>query len=92
MELKLNLDQIKTECPKAWADFNEYYQKGFSTKSSLTQVNFTEIPFEMQLGVFLRYFNENAVELDVCNSGYENWPSIITEAFKTYENVISHYS
>lgn len=92
MDLKLNLEYIKTDCPKSWNDFSDFYKTGFGGNPILTNVDFGNIPFEMQLGIFLRYFNENSIELDICNSVYQNWPTIITEAFKAYENVISHYS
>lgn len=88
----LDYDFIKSCSPKVWADFTNFYTKEFSSISFLKNIPIENIPFEMQLGIFLKYFNNNGVDLDVCNTEYSMLPEHITEAFKNYENVISHYS
>ena len=88
----LNFELIKNNCPKAWDDFLNYYSKEFSALPSLNGISFTSMPFELQLGIYLKYFHANGVELDVCNTEYDLLPETITEAFNSYEKVISHYS
>jgi hypothetical protein len=88
----LNYATIQTQSPKAWEDFVKFYKTEFEIPAFLKNIEITQIPFEMQLGVFLKYFNENGVELDVCNTEYSLLPEHITEAFQTHEKVISHYS
>lgn len=93
MELQsLDYSTIEMIAPKAWGDFNKYYKNNFSVHPVLKSIDFKQLPFELQLGVFLKYFNENGVELDVCNTEYSLLPAMITETFQNYEKVISHYS
>lgn len=90
--MNINFENLKNNCPKAWDDFLNYYSSDFLSKPELKSIPFTSLPFEMQLGIYLKYFTENGVELDVCNTDFEVLPSSIEEAFTTYEKVISHYS
>lgn len=88
----LNINLISSESPKSWEDFLNFYKEEFNSVFFLKTIPFDQIPFEMQLGIFLKYFNKNGVELDVCNSEYEMLPSTITDAFRNFEKVISHFS
>ena len=88
----LNYSFILSDTPKAWQDFVKFYQEEFKDYEFLKSLEVTQLPFEMQLGIFLKYFNENGVELDICNTEYSQLPENIMEAFKTHEKVISHYS
>jgi hypothetical protein len=88
----LNYSLILSDTPKAWQDFVNFYQEEFKDYEFLKNLKVTQLPFEMQLGIFLKYFNENGVELDICNIEYLQLPESILEAFKTHEKVISHYS
>lgn len=89
---ELNHSYIQIQCPKAWGDFNTFYNSEYASNPSLKNINFIELPFEMQLGVMLRYFNDNGIEVDLSNTDLSILPDHITEAFKTHENVISHFS
>jgi hypothetical protein len=88
----LNYSLILSDTPKAWQDFVNFYQEEFSNYEFMKGLEITKMPFEMQLGIFLKYFNENGVELDICNTEYSKLPESILEAFKIHEKVISHYS
>lgn len=91
-KLQLNYQSLQDTAPTAWQDFLNFYKKEFSSYSFIKDIDFTHFPFEMQLGILLRYFKDNGVELDVCNTDYNFLPQIILDAFTTYEKVISHYS
>lgn len=88
----MDINKIKSEAPHAWNDFLTFYSREFKEIDFLINTEFTSLPFEMQLGIYLKYFRENGVELDVCNADYEMLPEVITEAFQVHEKVISHYS
>jgi hypothetical protein len=88
----INYSAIESNSPKAWKDFLSFYTSEFASYSFLNKVEFNQLPFEMQLGIFLKYFNENGIELDVCNTDYALLPDTITEAFSNHEKGISHYS
>ncbi|MFN3402510.1 MAG: hypothetical protein ACK40G_00355 [Cytophagaceae bacterium] len=92
MKLQIDLNHIESCYPNAYKDFMNFYNNSFKPLNFLKDINFNSLPFEMQLGIFLRYFKDNAVELDVCNADYEMLPDVITEAFNTQEKVIKHYS
>lgn len=91
-KLKLNYLSIQDTAPTAWQDFLNFYKTEFNSYSFLRDTDFTNLPFEMQLGILLRYFKDNGVELDVCNTDYNYLPQTIQGAFAIYEKVISHYS
>lgn len=88
----LNYDFIQTCSPRAWDDFMNFYKKEFGTVNFISNIDFLRLPFEMQLGIYLKYFSNNGVELDVCNTKYDLLPQTITEAFKNFEYVLTHYS
>jgi hypothetical protein len=88
----IDFNLLKNNCPKAWGDFLNYYSKEFSSVALLKGIKFVDLPFEFQLGIYLKYFNANGVELDVCNTDFSLLPDNIIEAFHSYEKVISHYS
>ncbi len=90
--IKPDLAKIKKTAPKAWADFESFYQQNFPNYSSDQKLSLDKIPFEMLLGLLLRYFIENGVEWDVSNTEYNLLPETLLEVFENYEKVISHYS
>ncbi len=90
--VKPDLGKIKSLAPKAWADFENFYQVNFPTYFSDAKLNPEQMPFEMLLGLLLRYFIENGIEWDVSNTDYTLLPETLTEVFESYEKVISHYS
>ena len=89
---KPSVEKIKNIAPKAWKDVESFYQENFSEFISKSQVTLDELPFEMMIGLLLKYFNENGVEWDVSNTEYEFLPDTLLEVFENYEKVISHFS
>ena len=90
--IKPDLIKIKEVAPKAWADFENFYQTNFPIYFSDTKLSTENIPFEMLLGLLLHYFIDNGVEWDVSNTEYGMLPETLFEVFESYEKVISHYS
>jgi hypothetical protein len=87
----LNIEFLQREFPKTWKDFNEFQLEVSETKD-LTHIHFDALPFDWQLGVYLHYFLDSGIDLDISNAGYEFIPGLILEAFKIQENNISHFS
>jgi len=87
----LNIEILQKEFPKTWKDFNDFHNE-IKKDPSLAHLPFSLFPFEWQIGVYLHYFLDSGIDLDISNAGYEFIPGLILEAFKIQENNISHYS
>lgn len=83
---------IKNNAPKAWADFEKFYQTILPVYYVDNKLKPEEIPFEFLLGLLLRYFIENGVEWDISNIEFNELPSSLSDVFENYEKIISHYS
>lgn len=90
--IQLDFTLLQNEYPIAWQDFNDFHTSLCASSEFTTVLSFEKLPFEYQLGVFFRYFNENGIELDVCNIDYELIPSVIEENFKGHNQAIGHFS
>jgi len=87
----LNIEKLQKEFPKTWKDFNDF-QLEISKSKNLSAFTFDSLPFDWQLGVYLHYFLDSGIDLDISNAGYEFIPGLIIEAFRIQENNISHFS
>lgn len=87
----LNIEFLQKEFPKTWKDFNDFHQQTGKAKE-LAAIPFASLPFDWQLGVYLHYFLDSGIDLDISNAGYAFIPGLIEEAFRIQENNISHYS
>jgi hypothetical protein len=90
--VKPDITKIKVIAPKAWADFEVFYKSNFADLATDPKLSPDVLPFELLLGLLLRYFIENGVEWDVSNTDYPLLPETLLDVFETYEKVISHYS
>ncbi len=90
--IKPDFLKIKNNAPKAWADFENFYQTNFPSYHAVEKSKLEQLPFEMLLGLLLRYFTENGIEWDVTNIEYDLLPESLYDVFENYEKVISHYS
>jgi hypothetical protein len=90
--IQLNFEHIKKEYPRAWQDFVDFHAALCNASNFSSSLRFEDYPFEYQLGVFFRYFNENGIELDVCNIEYDLIPSVIEENFKGHNQSVAHFS
>lgn len=87
----LNIELLQKEFPKTWKDFNDFSHE-ISAAQQLSHIPFNTLPFDWQLGVYVHYFLDSGIDLDISNAGYEFIPGLIQEAFLIQENNISHYS
>jgi len=87
----LNIEVLQKEFPKTWKDFSDFHHE-ISNSKNLDYIPFENLPFDWQLGVYLHYFLDSGIDLDISNAGYEFIPGLIQEAFLIQENNISHYS
>jgi len=83
---------IESLCPISHKDFLTFYEEEFGQIPFLKNVAFDTIPFELQLGIFLKYFTKNGINLDICNTEYSLLPDMIMDTFKNFEKVIGHFS
>ena len=51
---------LQKQYPKAWADFEKWYDTPFW---KITLSDFLKLPFEMQLGVYLKYLWEKDIDI-----------------------------
>jgi len=91
-KIRIDSHTIKTSAPHAWEEFIKYYQEVIKDYACLSAAAAEDIPLELQLGLFMRFFHDNGIELDVGNIDFELLPETIREAFETHERIISHYS
>lgn len=91
-KIQLNIPSIKEQYPRAWKDFEDFQQELIETYSFKDSASFELYPFEYQLGVFIRFFIDLGMELDVCNIGFEMIPAVIEENFKGHNQAVAHYS
>ncbi|MFN8415855.1 MAG: hypothetical protein U0U66_05945 [Cytophagaceae bacterium] len=80
------IQDLQNEFPKAWAEFQEFYNQMYSD----TSVNL--IPFPFFFGTAFYFFREVAIELDINNTDTDLLPEVIKEAFMIHENNIAHFS
>ena len=91
-KIQLDIDRIKGLYPRAWKDFEDFYNELNTACTFQPHSAFTEFPFEYQLGIFFRYFIDNGMELDICNIEFEMIPAVIEENFKGHNQAVAHYS
>ncbi|HEX8548968.1 MAG TPA: hypothetical protein VF691_18525 [Cytophagaceae bacterium] len=85
-----NEDLIKVS-PAFAIDFENFLKENYK----LPQVEpsaFFNLPFEFQIGVFIKFLQENTIDLDISDSSMEGFNSSILEGMKIYQNIAGHYS
>ncbi|MFK7900336.1 MAG: hypothetical protein AB8B61_06230 [Cyclobacteriaceae bacterium] len=78
--------KIKSETPKAWKYFVEFYRNEFEGK--LEEVKFESLAFEYQLGVFIAFFNTNSTDVDIYSNELAAIEGAVEEAFNQYEEYL----
>lgn len=91
-KIQLDIPYIKEQYPRAWKDFDDFYHELNGIYEFNDQTTFESYPFEYQLGVFIRFFTELGMDLDVCNIEFEMIPAVIDENFKGHNQAAAHYS
>ena len=90
--IQIDISHLQTEYPNAWKDFEDFLNELCNSYGFNSPITFINYPFEFQLGVFYRYFNENGIELDICNIELDLIPSVIEENFKGHNQAVTHFS
>ena len=78
--------QIKQNTAKGWKYFLEYYNNDYEEK--IETLNFEELPFEYQLGVFISFFNAVSTDVDLYSNEMVALQEAIVEAFNQYEEYL----
>lgn len=91
-KIQLDISSIKSQYPRAWKDFEDFLEEVYKTYGFTIPQSFESYPFEFQLGLFIRFFIDLGIELDVCNIEFEMIPSVIEENFKGHNQAVAHYS
>lgn len=86
--IHLDMKQITSQAPNAWKDFLDFYREHYD--NSLPTV--TSLPFSMQIGVLIEYFNDNGIEVELHHPELIAIKEALEEAFILQENNLSHYS
>ena len=95
IDLKLKdmtIQALPVQSPRAWEDFIIFYTKLEKENGLIQPLEFLNLPFEMQFGVFVSYFNDNGLDVDIQNWNIELLKTTICETFNLHENMMSHYS
>ncbi|MFN6943858.1 MAG: hypothetical protein ACK4ND_02855 [Cytophagaceae bacterium] len=88
----MSTEHIRLQTPKAYKDFLLFFHSELKNHSLFKNVSLEELPFTMQLGLYIKYFEDNGVALDLSNFSFEELPQVIMDAFESHEKIISHYS
>jgi len=91
-KIQLDIPSIKEQYPRAWKDFEDFNRELNEIYGFKAETPFDSYPFEYQLGIFLRFFTDLGMELDVCNIEFDLIPSVIEENFKGHNQAVAHYS
>jgi len=84
----MKVAEIAQNSPNSWADFVEFYNSNFEKH----QIVIENLPFEFLLGLYLRYFNENGIEIDLSNTEFQELENEIVKAFAWQEVNRNHFS
>ena len=88
----VSLPSFATEYPDAWADLASFYDQIKQSLKGLPDYSIDQLPFEIQLGIYLKFFDENGVDIDLDNSTYSELPERVKEAFVLYDHLRRHSS
>ncbi|MDX2189010.1 MAG: hypothetical protein SFY32_04030 [Bacteroidota bacterium] len=86
------LNKIKKEAPFAFKEFKDFIDKGYHSYFEFHKISLDTLNLDFGIGIFIRFFNENAIDFTIDCSDISNLESEIIDAFKGHENVIGHYS
>ncbi|MCS6824442.1 MAG: hypothetical protein NZ529_09110 [Cytophagaceae bacterium] len=89
---KLDIEKISELFPKTWKDINQYFYQLHKTFADKYAISFADLPFQLQLGVFISYFEENGTSVEINNLDQPSLIESIEHAFARNEQSMSHYS
>jgi len=78
-------EEIKQSWPKAWNYFLDYYNTEFK---SATLIEIESAPFEIQLGVYISFFNQINMDFQFFSSEMDALKESVKESFETYNEYL----
>ena len=80
---------FKEDYAKAWKYFIEFYSSDYiSYHPEFKDIDFEKLPFEMQFGVFIAFFNSINIDVDFYSNEMSALEESIKESFCTYEEYL----
>lgn len=76
--------EIEQESGKAY----KYFQIFWDEMENKPNVDFENLPFEMQLGVFIAFFNSNSIDFQMYASEMIALQESVKESFQLYEEYL----
>lgn len=86
------LEKIKNGAPKAMEEFKTFYEENYAAFRDQYALEPEKMPEELTIGIFLSFFEENAIEFDTPDYSPEHIKDEIANTMISYEEVIEHYS
>ena len=77
-------EEIKQESGKAYKYFTLFWEE----MNNKPEVDFESLPFEMQLGVFIEFFNSNSIDFQMYTSEMMALQESVKESFQLYEEYL----
>lgn len=78
--------EINNKTPKAFGYFMDFYENEYDGK--LENIPFETLAFELQLGVFIRFFDQINSDIQVYSTNMDVLKESVIEAFETYEEYL----
>lgn len=79
---------LKENTPKAWKYFQDFYENDFGNRINDADHDFVAMPFEYQLGVFIRFLDGISMDVQLYSTDIDALKESVTEAFETYEEYL----
>ncbi len=79
-------EEINRKTPKAFGYFMDFYENEYEGK--LENIKFEELAFELQLGVYIRFFDQINSDIQVYSTNMDVLRESVIEAFETYEEYL----
>ena len=77
-------EEIKQSWPKAWKYFLDYYSTEFPEQN----LDIENVEFELQLGVFISFFNQINMDFQFFSAEMDALKESVKESFATYEEYL----
>lgn len=83
---------IARDFPRSWAELNTFYNNYLKNDDVPVLVLLLQLPFPFQIGIWIDFFNENGIDLDVQSLNLALIEQSVFESLQILENSISHFS
>lgn len=80
------LESIEKEASKTWKYFVEFLEANYTGSTDIEV--FVKLPFEMQLGVYIAFFNSVSTDVELYSTEMDALKDAVLESFKQYEEYL----